>query len=150
MTTVVNVKTDLYDVWIARGGQWGNPYHIGQHGIRDEVIEQYREFLLHTPELLLQLPMLRGKILGCFCKPQRCHGDILAEYADMTQGTWWFSNDRMTFGVTTNGEHIIIDAAPIARKFIGQPLTNLAKWMKRMGPTDIMLVRKENANNNSR
>jgi len=25
---------------------------------------------------------LRGKILGCHCKPKACHGDILAEIAD--------------------------------------------------------------------
>lgn len=60
----------------------------------------------------------------------------------MTQGTWWLSNERMTFKVTTNGEHIITDAAPIARKFVGQPLTNLARWMQRMSETQIVLLRK--------
>ncbi|CAG1022170.1 hypothetical protein DOJK_01483 [Patescibacteria group bacterium] len=27
-----------------------------------------------------QLLKLRGKILGCHCKPLACHGDILANY----------------------------------------------------------------------
>lgn len=25
---------------------------------------------------------LKGKILGCYCAPQRCHADIIAEYAN--------------------------------------------------------------------
>jgi hypothetical protein len=25
---------------------------------------------------------LRGKVLGCYCKPKRCHGDIIAEYVN--------------------------------------------------------------------
>jgi hypothetical protein len=25
---------------------------------------------------------LRGKTLGCFCKPHPCHGDIIAAYLD--------------------------------------------------------------------
>jgi hypothetical protein len=25
---------------------------------------------------------LRGKVLGCFCKPRPCHGDVLLEFVD--------------------------------------------------------------------
>lgn len=45
---------------------------------------------------------------------------------------WWVSSNRMTFGVTTV-DNIIIDAAPIGKKFIGQHLVNLLKWMKKQG-----------------
>jgi len=31
------------------------------------------------PELLAALPELKDKVLGCYCKPEDCHGDILAE-----------------------------------------------------------------------
>lgn len=45
--------------------------------------------------------------------------------------SWWVSNRVMTFGVTVeNG--IIIETAPIARKFIGQPFDNLERWMMRL------------------
>jgi hypothetical protein len=27
---------------------------------------------------------LKGKVLGCWCKPDACHGDVLAELADET------------------------------------------------------------------
>lgn len=88
-TTVVNVKTDDFDVYIGRamrgrpGSVWCNPSHVGVHGTRDECIEQYRlhlKVLLDAnPELHLQLEALRGKRLGCWCKPHACHGDVLVE-----------------------------------------------------------------------
>ena len=65
------------DVYIGRGSKWGNPYVIGKDGNRDEVIEKYRLYIERTPELLCAISELKGKNLVCFCKPQRCHGDIL-------------------------------------------------------------------------
>ena len=82
MTTVVNIRHDEYDIWIARGGQWGNPFTIGVDGTREEVIAKYETWLLAQPTLLRQLPMLKGKRLGCFCAPQACHGDILKKLVD--------------------------------------------------------------------
>lgn len=29
--------------------------------------------------LINELPELKGKILGCYCHPQPCHGDILVK-----------------------------------------------------------------------
>jgi hypothetical protein len=81
-TTVVNIKREEYDFWCARGGIWGNPFLIGPDGTREEVIAKYREWILTQPKLLAQLPALRGKRLGCFCKPLACHCDVLAELAD--------------------------------------------------------------------
>ncbi len=77
VATVVNVKYSRCDVFIGRPSKWGNPFRIGIHGNRQEVIERYRIRLLAHPELLAQLHELRGKRLGCFCKPQACHGDVL-------------------------------------------------------------------------
>jgi hypothetical protein len=34
------------------------------------------------PDLLARLPELRGKVLGCWCHPEQCHGDTLAELAN--------------------------------------------------------------------
>lgn len=82
---VVHCKREPYDVYIGRpargipGSIWGNPFQIGKHGTRDEVIEKYREYVLSKPELLGQLESLRGKVLGCWCSPQACHGEILIE-----------------------------------------------------------------------
>ena len=78
-TVVVNLKRERYDVYIGRGSRWGNPFKIGVHGDRQEVIRKYRDYLLKRPELLSSLEGLRGKVLGCYCKPKACHGDVLVE-----------------------------------------------------------------------
>ena len=78
-TKVVNLKTEEYDTYIGRGSIWGNPFRIGQHGTREEVIVKYRKYILNSPEKLARLPWLKGKRLGCFCKPLPCHGDVLVE-----------------------------------------------------------------------
>lgn len=82
MTTVVNMRDDFYDVSITRPGQWGNPFIIGVDGTHLEVIVKYREWIMTQPQLLAQLPMLKGKRLGCLCKPLPCHGDVLKELAE--------------------------------------------------------------------
>ena len=56
---------------------------IGRDGNRERVIEKYRAYVLATPALLAAVkPELKGKVLGCWCAPQSCHGDVLAELAD--------------------------------------------------------------------
>ena len=87
-TRVVNKYKESYDVYIGRGSKWGNPFtHIADKktkadfivASRDEAIESYRDWLLKQPQLLNDLHELKGKTLGCFCKPKKCHGDILVE-----------------------------------------------------------------------
>jgi hypothetical protein len=85
-TSVVNIKTgDRFDVYIGRGSKWGNPYRIGQHGTRDQVIAMYRQYVTSSPALLRDLEELRGKRLACFCAPAACHGDVLVELLEAKQ-----------------------------------------------------------------
>lgn len=79
---VVHLKRDRYDVRIDRATKWGNPFVLGRDGTREEVIAQYEEWLLGQPGLVTSLHGLRGKILGCWCAPLACHGDVLARYAN--------------------------------------------------------------------
>lgn len=79
---VVHCKRDPYDVYIGRGSKWGNPFKIGEHGTREEVIAKYEVWVKEQPELMEALPELRGKILGCWCAPQACHGDVLVRLAN--------------------------------------------------------------------
>jgi len=79
---VVHCKKEKYDVYIGRPSKWGNPFEIGKNVSRNEVIAKYKEYLLNNPKLLADIPELEGKILGCWCKPSKCHGDILAEMAN--------------------------------------------------------------------
>ena len=82
MTEVVNKRDRLYDVYIGRGSIWGNPFTVEQFG-RDGCIEKYEQYIRDklrlNPELWQELQKLEGKVLGCFCKPKRCHGDILVK-----------------------------------------------------------------------
>lgn len=79
LTSVVHISKFQYDVYIGRPSIWGNPFEIGKDGTRSEVIEKYKEYILGNQELLDLLPSLSDKILGCFCSPKRCHGDIIAD-----------------------------------------------------------------------
>ena len=91
-TRVVNKKNDSFDIYIGRGSIWGNTFVIGKDGSREYVILKYKLWLNTQPELILALKDIKGKTLGCFCKPEKCHGDILAEQADSKYIKNWFSN----------------------------------------------------------
>ena len=83
MANVVHCKRDEYDVYIGRPGPWGNPFSIGTDGTREEVVEKYAEWLLSQPDLVEKARReLNGKVLGCWCAPKLCHGDILVEIAN--------------------------------------------------------------------
>lgn len=79
MTKVVHCKKEKYDVYIGWPSKWRNPFIIGRDGTREEVIEKYREYIMQRPDLLSDLHKLKGKVLGCWCKPKPCHGDVLVE-----------------------------------------------------------------------
>ena len=76
---VVNLRKEKYDVYIGRGSKWGNKFVVGRDGSREEVITKYKEWILKNDELLSCLEELRDKVLGCYCKPLACHGDVLVE-----------------------------------------------------------------------
>lgn len=79
-TRVINIRTQGQpDVYIGRPSIWGNPFKISRDGTREQVIEKYRNYITSQPALMAALPTLRGKTLGCYCKPEACHGDILVE-----------------------------------------------------------------------
>jgi hypothetical protein len=81
---VVNIKTNKkFDVYIGRPSIFGNPFVIGTHGNREEVIAKFEEYLLKDNELMeIVKSQLNGKRLGCYCYPAPCHGDILLKYAN--------------------------------------------------------------------
>lgn len=64
--------------WNLEESKWANPFPTKEYG-REESLRLYREYILNKPELLAQIEELRGKTLGCWCKPNACHGDILIE-----------------------------------------------------------------------
>ena len=93
ITRVINIKKEIsyqnikstpkYE-YIGRGSYWGNPYSMYEAGEdRDEVIRKYKYDFDHEKfpnKNKSEVYKLAGKRLGCFCKPQTCHGDILADF----------------------------------------------------------------------
>lgn len=69
-------------VFCGRGGPWGNPFVIGKDGNRDDVCNKFEREMLPK----LDVALLRGRDLLCFCKPARCHCDsILRKANDSTR-----------------------------------------------------------------
>ncbi len=66
---------------IDRNSKWGNPFVLNDDGDRATVIAAYADhYLPHKPSLVPA--ELKGKILGCWCHPEPCHGDVLAREAE--------------------------------------------------------------------
>ncbi len=99
ITRVINIKSsDNYSAntidpkfeYIGRGSYWGNPYSIYEvedleedETPRDNVIRKFKydftyDCLLNRDKK--KVYPLAGKRLGCYCKPEACHGDVLADY----------------------------------------------------------------------
>jgi len=74
---IVHCKKESYDIYIGRPNKWGNPFSIGKDGTRVDVIKKYEQWIRNNPNLLKDLHELKGKVLGCWCAPKLCHGDIL-------------------------------------------------------------------------
>ncbi|MEU1301721.1 DUF4326 domain-containing protein [Streptomyces shenzhenensis] len=108
-TRVINIRGRIHDfgprladapadvVYVGRRwtlGGWDLPrhplynpfaYHTAakrRDGTRAEVVAMYRAYLLERPELLELVPRLRGRTLACWCVPEPCHAQVLAELAD--------------------------------------------------------------------
>lgn len=91
---MVNLRKEPYDVYIGRAGKgetgyFGNPFHLKNWGDENErklVLEKYRKYFLDRvqkdKEFREEVLKLKGKRLGCFCKPKQCHGDVMAEWID--------------------------------------------------------------------
>ena len=101
---VVHRKRAPFDVYIGRPPgdanlHYGNPFSDKpgnkadvRVASRDEAVARFASWLDGTtdhdvnPErrawILDHLPELRGKVLGCWCAPQACHGDVLARLAN--------------------------------------------------------------------
>jgi hypothetical protein len=94
MDYVVHCKRQEFDVYIGRGpnSRWGNPYSdkkgtLAQYqvGSVEEAISHYRRYLYQEIQSgrvsLKDLAELDGKVLGCWCRPGPCHGDVLVKAA---------------------------------------------------------------------
>lgn len=91
MSKAVHCKKENYDIYIGRPSKFGNPFthlqHLGGNLIivdtREEAVARYEEWIRTQPELIAVIKKeLKGKILGCWCSPLACHGDVLIKIAN--------------------------------------------------------------------
>lgn len=104
-TTVVNLNNNEdYDVYIGRAGRgldgyFGNPIVRGEkccvcgdkHFNNESIVACYRKRfyrMIEEDEVFAErISQLKGKRLGCFCKPDHCHGDVIADYLESPEDT---------------------------------------------------------------
>ena len=71
-------------VRIDRASVWGNPFIMDtsketMDGDRDTVCNSYELFFQCKPSLQARLHELKGCVLACWCYPNRCHGQYIAD-----------------------------------------------------------------------
>ena len=91
-TRIVNRRnTREFDVFIGRPSKWGNPYRIQGATTREVAIAEFEghlQVMIHEGEITMkELADLHGKTLACWCAPEPCHGDLLAQYAESAYNT---------------------------------------------------------------
>lgn len=99
-TSIINIHHKLpYDVYIGRPGRgqmgyFGNPVIKGKecdfcsevHELAGDTLDCFRAYfefrIENDPTFKENVLALKGKILGCFCKPGPCHGDVYVDYLE--------------------------------------------------------------------
>lgn len=121
VSSVVNLKTSSYDVYVGRPGNGqlgllGNPYNaesLGGGNIgRKEAITRFASYfrlrVTTDKEYAALVQKGKGKRLGCFCEPQLCHGRVIAHwlntgtFADSSHVEKWYREilNEVASGVT--------------------------------------------------
>jgi len=90
-------RKNRYGKYPTTSSEWCNPYMLSktktrecdcasvENQLRDDIIEKYRMYLmkkLEDPDTLARFKLLKGKTLGCWCKPLDCHGDVIVRLLD--------------------------------------------------------------------
>lgn len=64
---------------------FANPYKLKNCKSVDQCLSLYESHLLlklRDPQIMKEFKKLKGKNLGCWCKPEKCHGDIILKHLE--------------------------------------------------------------------
>lgn len=90
-TEAVNLYHGTYDTYVGRGNRktgmeesiWHNPFRVSEEIPQGEAVKLYEPYirakLADGSIPVEQLKRLKGKRLGCYCKPKPCHADVLVK-----------------------------------------------------------------------
>lgn len=93
-TKAVNIYKHDFDMYIGRANAlhkdapFGNPFKLANSTDEERTreLDKFKRYFLARIEadadFRRQVMALKGKRLGCYCKPLACHGDIIAEWVD--------------------------------------------------------------------
>ena len=111
---VVHCKKGKYDVYVGRknptvpesydpdADKWGNPFKIERDGDRDECLAKYIDWVVKQDHIIQAAKKeLKGKVLGCWCAPQGCHGYVLATIANEEESD---KSSQATVSASTSAE----------------------------------------------
>ncbi len=93
-TRVVHCKLHPYNIYGGRPGPFGNPFShkrdtcaLYRVASLDEAIEKHEAWFLSNPELIERVKReMTGKVIGCWCSPNRCHCDIYSRVCNEAAG----------------------------------------------------------------
>ena len=84
MCYVVNIRKEVADVYIGRPSMFGNPFAMRDESQRNDVVEKFKKYffkrLKSDSKFAIAVDSLKGKKIGCYCAPRRCHGHVIAQY----------------------------------------------------------------------
>ncbi len=101
---VVNLRQDSYTIYIGRAGHgldgvFGNPVKLNVECIICSLVHETRSSTLDCYEVYLRnklkassafkerfLSLYIDDVLGCFCKPDACHGDVMIKVWEEIKG----------------------------------------------------------------
>lgn len=78
-------------IYIGRPSPFGNPFSHMKEKVaqgflvetREQAVEVFEAWVKGQPDLIKKIKIeLKGKELVCFCKPLKCHGDVLLQIAN--------------------------------------------------------------------
>ena len=65
--------------WKLDASIWANPFKRTKGLAPGSTLLAYEQYVRSNPNLMHRIPLLAGKTLGCWCKPNPCHGDVLVK-----------------------------------------------------------------------
>lgn len=66
--------------YIGRPSIFGNPFWLKSEAQRDHVVDSYEAWARNQPKILEAIKALpEDAVLGCYCAPKRCHGDVIVK-----------------------------------------------------------------------
>lgn len=87
--TYIGEESDTYDL---SKSPFSNPFDKAEYG-RDDAVKHFKLYLyrryLEEKDFRMALHEIEGDVLGCWCYPRRCHGEVIVDILNkhMEEGT---------------------------------------------------------------